>query len=723
MATLGSAPSNTELDVSRGGTGAATAGGARNSLGVAIGTDVQAYSAVLASLAGLANFAVGDLLYASGNTALAKLPAVALGQVVVSTGVGVAPAWSATPALSGITLRGSDVDSQINNRATAGAVFFDNSVANTRIYHTIQNIGTDAFTLHARFVVPLANPIANVGIVGLGSSTTTLAVARAITLRLKTNGALDVILFGATESDYRIASVDGFVTTYAGKVVDVHITRTATTLILYINGVATAFTETTGGTPPAWTDTVTSTYMVIGTYSTTAASIYNERILRAIAFNRALSAAEVAQFRERGVAWNDMWGRITDVIGHAGPTLNGGFETAGTNGGTKTNVSSVSRARSTNVATIVATEHGLATGNVVTVASMGGTGYNGTGLAVTVSDADTFTYACVGDDEETTPDTAGRVRTDVFANWAEGISGASIVARETAAPFEGSSALRLDVDAANSAVNVQQSVLVPGKRYRLTATCKVSSTAEVPIIGYYDGAYHVVFCVPTTEYAQYSVEFTARGTDLQVNRYSYSGAASKSLFVDNVVLTRIGCVCDSDLENYDQLQGTYVHDRSTNKFPGVATATGLTQTKAMNRSRALSVRAAGTAYQLTATPALLDFGTTDPSLVITLPGTWLITARVRLDYNAATFAAPQTVTLKLRRTNNTAADLPNADAQVVTGAVTTATQTFMVVPLRPAEYSTKNTDDIIQIFGDVDVLPSAGSLDAVQADISAVRLF
>lgn len=49
---------------------------------------------------GLSSFAIGDLIYASGPTALSKLPAVAAGSVLVSGGVGAAPAWSATPTLS-----------------------------------------------------------------------------------------------------------------------------------------------------------------------------------------------------------------------------------------------------------------------------------------------------------------------------------------------------------------------------------------------------------------------------------------------------------------------------------------------------------------------------------------------------------------------------------------------------------------------------------------------
>jgi hypothetical protein len=49
---------------------------------------------------GLASYAVGDLVYASGATTLSKLADVATGSVLVSGGVGVAPAWSASPTLT-----------------------------------------------------------------------------------------------------------------------------------------------------------------------------------------------------------------------------------------------------------------------------------------------------------------------------------------------------------------------------------------------------------------------------------------------------------------------------------------------------------------------------------------------------------------------------------------------------------------------------------------------
>lgn len=135
-----------------------------------------------------------------------------------------------------------------------------------------------------------------------------------------------------------------------------------------------------------------------------------------------------------------------------------------------------------------------------------------------------------------------------------------------------------------------------------------------------------------------------------------------------------------------------------------------------------SVYAVGTAYQLTNTQAKLDFGTTDPVLVLTSPGTYLLLARVRTDYNAATFAAVRTVTFKLRRTNNTAADLLGAATSLLTSIITALTYTAGTLLIPPVIYTTSNSNDSIEIFGAVDTVPTAGTIDATEAEIIAIRL-
>ncbi len=139
-------------------------------------------------------------------------------------------------------------------------------------------------------------------------------------------------------------------------------------------------------------------------------------------------------------------------------------------------------------------------------------------------------------------------------------------------------------------------------------------------------------------------------------------------------------------------------------------------------SAPLSVVGAGTAYAVTATPALINLGTTDPSLTITSAGTWLLVGRVRFQYNGATFAAVQAATAIFERTNNTPGAISNSGGILPTQIVTTYTKDAGTVTI-VLPYTTTNVNDILELWASVSVVPSAGSLDVVNAEIYAQKLF
>lgn len=128
----------------------------------------------------------------------------------------------------------------------------------------------------------------------------------------------------------------------------------------------------------------------------------------------------------------------------------------------------------------------------------------------------------------------------------------------------------------------------------------------------------------------------------------------------------------------------------------------------------------GTAYVLTNTAAALNFGTTDPAVTLTAAGTYLLMGQVHLAYNAATVVA-ETATVKIRRTNNTAADLSPV-VVIDLPVATTLTYSYGVVPIPPVIYTTAATDDAVTIFGNVSATLGAGSIDATAIGTSIVAL-
>jgi len=240
---------------------------------------------------------------------------------------------SDTATINGqLTARQGEFPSAVRAAASDyAAVAFDGATASTRITSTLtgQNIGTGDFSVWARFRVPASVNAVNRGLVALTSNATATAQAESAHLFLAANaGELALRLYGATTSDIRQATINGFLAAYTGQVVDVVVTRTGTTVKIYINGTDTAYIETTSGTPPAWSAAVTSTFCDVG--MAVGASLFTGRIYRSVVFNRALSASDVTELITIGVNPADQWGTQTQIANTT--TLNGGFETAGGGG-------------------------------------------------------------------------------------------------------------------------------------------------------------------------------------------------------------------------------------------------------------------------------------------------------------------------------------------------------------------------------------------------------
>lgn len=136
-----------------------------------------------------------------------------------------------------------------------------------------------------------------------------------------------------------------------------------------------------------------------------------------------------------------------------------------------------------------------------------------------------------------------------------------------------------------------------------------------------------------------------------------------------------------------------------------------------------SVIGAGTAYSLTATQTAIALGTTSPAITLAgvLGDKYLLIWVAQVNYNGSTFAANRTATLKLRRTNQTATDLTGSPCSLKTDIITTQNYSLGMM-LGIAIYTTVSTSDAISLFGGIDVVPTAGSLDVVSANIIAIRI-
>ena len=136
-----------------------------------------------------------------------------------------------------------------------------------------------------------------------------------------------------------------------------------------------------------------------------------------------------------------------------------------------------------------------------------------------------------------------------------------------------------------------------------------------------------------------------------------------------------------------------------------------------------TVYGSGTAFPLPGvTPAAVDSGVTDPVITINSAGTYIIEVRVLLNYAAAVVAS-ETATIKLRRTNNSAADVTGATTTIdLPVAGSALTHSYGVVILPPVIYTTTNTDDSLTIFGSVSASLSSGSIQVTECSIVALRI-
>jgi hypothetical protein len=133
--------------------------------------------------------------------------------------------------------------------------------------------------------------------------------------------------------------------------------------------------------------------------------------------------------------------------------------------------------------------------------------------------------------------------------------------------------------------------------------------------------------------------------------------------------------------------------------------------------------AAGTAYTMTASYADVTFGTTSPTVTLANAGTYSVYVDIQFSLVGASYATYQSASAKLRRQNNTPADLPDSTFGTFIPTITTITAVGPLVHIGPIKYTTAATTDVITVQAVLSATPSVGSVTATNCTITAIRAY
>lgn len=187
----------------------------------------------------------------------------------------------------------------VNTRATQGALAFDGtSTAMANATMTGQLIGTDAASVAVKLRLPSSNPASPQGFFCVASDSTGFG-GRDFYGEISSSGVLSINLRNAANNAVFSANVTAnAVTTWGGKVVIIVVTRSGSTLTIYVNGVSQVFTTSGSNDTNDFSQTITSTYFRAG--NSGASRGFSGSIYSASLYNLALSQADVTEIQELG---------------------------------------------------------------------------------------------------------------------------------------------------------------------------------------------------------------------------------------------------------------------------------------------------------------------------------------------------------------------------------------------------------------------------------------
>jgi hypothetical protein len=132
-------------------------------------------------------------------------------------------------------------------------------------------------------------------------------------------------------------------------------------------------------------------------------------------------------------------------------------------------------------------------------------------------------------------ETIGGGGADVFASWAETVSGSSTITVETTSVSTGTKSCALNIDSSNSLAQISSpGILTVGSLYRCIFNARASATGAVLIVGRNTGGVGVAL---STTWQSYTMDFVADTTGLIIKR---SNSTSKTMYIDTVSLFLLG---------------------------------------------------------------------------------------------------------------------------------------------------------------------------------------
>ena len=163
-----------------------------------------------------------------------------------------------------------------------------------------------------------------------------------------------------------------------------------------------------------------------------------------------------------------------------------------------------------------------------------------------------------------------------------------------------------------------------------------------------------------------------------------------------------------------------VQSNGTVSTTGVFTGNGSALT---NLLTSYAVAAGGTVATITDTAALLNFGTTDPSVIITNAGVYILMAGAACEYTGWTpDIVPSTLTIKLRRTSGSPDDIVGGAASLDLDTEMVAYSGPVGIISTPMLIYTSAGSETVQLWGGIGVAGSGGSITARSAWITAVKI-